>query len=104
MGGFFWGCHACTASFRFSDFPREGVAASRTNRLFAACRRPRPFVKKLVTLHTNHRVLSSKAKKALSIFLKAAILLGVAWVLYNKLSDHQNLRDFNRLLSDLGTE
>lgn len=61
------------------------------------------FVKKLVTLQSNHRVLTSKAKRALSIFFKAAILLGVAWVLYNKLSDHQNLRDFNRLINDLGT-
>lgn len=48
--------------------------------------------------------MSSKAKKALSIFFKIAILLVVAWVLYNKLSDHQNLREFNRLLRDLGTK
>lgn len=49
-------------------------------------------------------MLSSKAKKALSIFFKAAILVGVAWVLHNKLSDHQNLWDFTHLLRDLGTE
>lgn len=49
-------------------------------------------------------MLTSKAKKALSIFIKAAILLVVAWVLYNKLSDHQELREFNRLIQNLGSK
>lgn len=35
--------------------------------------------------------------------LKAAILLLVAWVLYRKLNNHQNLREFGRLMRDLGT-
>lgn len=55
-------------------------------------------------MHSNPRVLTSKAKKALSIFIKAAILLVVAWVLYNKLSDHQELREFNRLIQNLGSK
>ncbi len=57
---------------------------------------------KFVTLHANSPSLSRRTKKILGIVLKVAILLLVAWVLYRKLDNHQNLLAFERLMRDLG--
>ena len=48
--------------------------------------------------------MTNKTKKTLGIVLKAAILVVVAWVLYQKLDNHQNLKEFERLMRNLGTE
>lgn len=48
--------------------------------------------------------MSNKTKKILGIVLKAAILLLVAWVLFRKLNNHQNLLEFERLMQGLGTD
>jgi len=48
--------------------------------------------------------LSNKTKKILGIALKVAILLLVAWVLYRKLNNHQNLLEFERLMQGLDTD
>jgi len=59
---------------------------------------------KLVTLHARIiRVLTNKTKKKLGVALKVTILVLVAWVLYQKLNDHQNLKEFERLMKNLGT-
>lgn len=71
------------------------------SRIVTSCHAP--LSKKLVTLHPNSAGLTNKAKKTLSIVLKASILILVAWVLYNKLNNHQNLLAFRRLLHDLET-
>ena len=47
--------------------------------------------------------MTNRAKRIAGVFIKVAILLTVAWVLYHKLNDHQNLREFNRLIQQLGT-
>ncbi|MEC3879413.1 lysylphosphatidylglycerol synthase domain-containing protein [Parapedobacter sp. 10938] len=47
--------------------------------------------------------MTNKTKKTLGIVLKVAILVSVAWVLYQKLNDHQNLKAFERLMHNLGT-
>lgn len=39
----------------------------------------------------------------MGIVIKVAILLLVAWVLYRKLDNHQNLIEFNRLMRNLGS-
>ena len=46
--------------------------------------------------------LTSRTKKTLTISLKIAILVVVAWVLYHKLNNHQNLMEFGRLMRNLG--
>ncbi|MGV3761857.1 hypothetical protein [Parapedobacter sp.] len=48
--------------------------------------------------------MTNKTKKKLGIALKVAILALVAWVLYQKLNNHQNLKEFERLMHQLGTE
>jgi len=53
-------------------------------------------------LHAKISGLSDKTKKILGIVLKVAILLLVAWVLYRKLNNHQNLLEFERLMQELG--
>jgi len=55
-------------------------------------------------LHAKSGSLSDKTKKILGIALKVGILLLVAWVLYQKLNNHQNLLEFERLMQTLGTE
>lgn len=62
------------------------------------------FHKKLVTLHAKILGLTNRAKKIAGIVIKITILLLVAWVLYRKLNNHQNLMAFNRLMYKLGTE
>ena len=47
--------------------------------------------------------MTDKTKKKLGIALKVAILVLVAWVLYQKLNNHQNLKAFERLMHSLGT-
>lgn len=47
--------------------------------------------------------MTNKTKKKLGIALKVAILVLVAWVLYEKLNNHQNLKAFERLMHNLGT-
>lgn len=47
--------------------------------------------------------MTNKTKKTLGIVLKVAILVLVAWVLYQKLNNHQNLKEFERLMHNLGT-
>ena len=54
-------------------------------------------------MHAKSRSLSDKTKKILGITLKVVILLLVAWVLYRKLDNHQNLLAFERLMHQLGT-
>jgi len=48
--------------------------------------------------------LTNKTKKTLGVALKVAILALVAWVLYQKLNNHQNLKEFERLMHNLGTQ
>ncbi len=48
--------------------------------------------------------MGKKTKKILGIALKVAILLLVAWVLYRKLNNHQNLLEFERLMHGLRTQ
>ncbi len=55
-------------------------------------------------MHPKSRGVSNKTKKILGIALKIAILLLVAWVLYRKLNNHQNLREFERLMQGLGAD
>jgi len=55
-------------------------------------------------LHAKSPGLSNKTKKILGIALKVAILLLVAWVLYRKLNNHQNLLEFERLMQGLGKD
>ena len=52
----------------------------------------------------NYSGLTNKTKKRLGIALKVTILAVVAWVLYQKLNNHQNLKAFERLMQNLGTE
>ena len=47
--------------------------------------------------------MTNKTKKTLGIVLKVAILALVAWVLYQKLNNHQSLKEFERLMYNLGT-
>lgn len=54
-------------------------------------------------MHAKSSGLSNKVKKILGIVLKVTILLLVAWVLYRKLNNHQNLLEFERLMLGLGT-
>lgn len=55
-------------------------------------------------MHANSLDLTNRTKKILGIVLKIAILVLVAWALYRKLSNHQNLREFERLMHNLGTD
>lgn len=55
-------------------------------------------------MHAKSSSLSNRTKKILGIVLKMAILLLVAWVLYRKLNNHQNLLQFERLMRSLGTD
>ena len=48
--------------------------------------------------------MTNKTKKILGVALKVTILVLVAWALYHKLSDHQNLKEFERLMHNLGTD
>ncbi|WP_079716398.1 lysylphosphatidylglycerol synthase transmembrane domain-containing protein [Parapedobacter luteus] len=48
--------------------------------------------------------MSNRTKKILSAVLKIAILLLVVWVLYHKLNNHKNLREFGRLMRELGAD
>lgn len=47
--------------------------------------------------------MTNRAKRIAGIIIKVAILILVAWVLYHKLNNHQNLREFKRLMQHLGT-
>lgn len=47
--------------------------------------------------------MTNKTKKKLGVALKVIILVLVAWVLYQKLNNHQNLKEFERLMHNLGT-
>ncbi|MGK6349885.1 lysylphosphatidylglycerol synthase domain-containing protein [Parapedobacter sp. DT-150] len=54
-------------------------------------------------MHAKSSGLGNGTKKILGIVLKVTILLLVAWVLYRKLNNHQNLQEFKRLMHSLGT-
>ncbi|MFC3196541.1 lysylphosphatidylglycerol synthase domain-containing protein [Parapedobacter deserti] len=48
--------------------------------------------------------MTKKTKKILGIALKIAILGLVVWALYHKLNNHENLKEFERLMRTLGTD
>lgn len=48
--------------------------------------------------------MTNRARKIIGLLIKATILLLVALVLYRKLNNHENLKTFNRLMYELGTE
>nr|WP_307876421.1 lysylphosphatidylglycerol synthase domain-containing protein [Parapedobacter lycopersici] len=53
-------------------------------------------------MHVKTLGLTNRAKRIVGIVIKITILLLVAWVLYHKLNNHQNLMEFNRLMRNLG--
>ncbi|WP_090971150.1 lysylphosphatidylglycerol synthase domain-containing protein [Parapedobacter composti] len=48
--------------------------------------------------------MTNRTKRILAIAIKVAILVLVAWVLYHKLNNHRNLREFERLMRNLGSQ
>lgn len=48
--------------------------------------------------------MGTREKKILSIAIKISVLLLVIWVVYKKLSDNENLREFNAMMKELSPE